>query len=123
MGRLTLRNVFGRARCKKNGTKFCYETDECLYCKHNDEILERLANYEDMEEQGRLITLPCAVRSRIYFILENGEIDSQLIDNVQTALFFKDINDNLIRGFYLTKEEAEAKLKELEGGVNHERNE
>lgn len=61
-----------------------------------------------------VIVLPCAVRSRIYFILENGEIDSQLIDNVQTALFFKDINGNLIRGFYLTKEEAEARLRELE---------
>lgn len=58
MGRLTLRNVFGRARCKKNGTKFCYETDECLYCKHNDEILERLARCEDLEEQGRLIVTP-----------------------------------------------------------------
>ena len=77
--------------------------------------IKKLAHYEDLEEQGRLIELPCAVRSRVYFILENGEIDSQLIDNVQTALFFKDINGNLIRGFYLTKEEALAKLKELEG--------
>lgn len=86
--------------------------------RRHDKAWLKLAHYEDMEEQGRLIELPCAVRSRIYFILENGEIDSQLIDNVQTALFFKDINGNLIRGFYHTKEEAERKLEELEGDSN-----
>lgn len=116
MGRLTLRSVFGKARCKKNGTKFCYETDECLYCKHNDEILERLAHYEDLEEAGRLIELPCALDTVVYYI---GQ-DYKGVNEIHSMqLFTYDSCINIGKGIggwlYLTKEEAERKLTELEG--------
>ena len=121
MGRLTIETI---AQLKEF---VCYHRTLCddAICRKEEgcfvnwaiEGLQELQHYKDLEEQGRLIELPCAIRSRIYFILENGEIDSQLIDNIQTALFFKDINGNLIKGFYHTKEEAEARLKELENEV------
>ena len=114
MGRLTLRNVFGKARCKKNGTKFCYETDECLYCKHNDEILERLAHYEDLEEQSRLIELPCAVGDTVWDI---GSVfgKTPVRHKIETQIYALFVKNLFGQRFFLTKEEAEAKLKELEG--------
>lgn len=94
----------------------------------------KLAEYEDLEEQGRLLRLPCKVgdtvyvihyidrryvicshviskfvimpyrfpRVQIYFEKENGFITSDFEGQVNENLFF-------------TKEEAEAKLKEMEG--------
>ena len=38
-------------------------------CKWNDAVWEKLASYEDMEEQHRLIELPCAIGSTIYIIV------------------------------------------------------
>ena len=127
MGRLTLRNVFGKARCKKNGTKFCYETDECLYCKHNYEILERLAHYEDLEEAGRLIELPCAVGDTVW-VVDLG-VDKKITKQIDGEMWHRVVRERNItercfvisdygqlgRYVFLTKEEAEAKLKELEG--------
>ena len=126
MGRLTLRNVFGRARCKKNGTKFCYETDECLYCKHNDEILERLAHYEDLEEQGRLIELPCAVGDTVWMVIDNRDFKRRMKDYCPSAEELPELNivehnfsllllSSIGKTVFLTKEEAEAKLAELKG--------
>lgn len=76
----------------------------------NREIYEKLKYYEDMEEQGKLKKLGCAVGSRVYFLLLNGEIDSQFIDNIQTALYFSDEDGNLKKGFYRTEEEAANEL-------------
>ena len=35
-----------------------------------DEIADRLAYYEDLEEQGRLVVLPCKVRDKLFFVLD-----------------------------------------------------
>lgn len=35
-------------------------------CDHIRTALEKLAHYEDLEEQGRLIELPCAVEDIVY---------------------------------------------------------
>lgn len=81
--------------------------DGCLL----QEVFDKLAHYEDMEEQGRLIELPCAV-GEIVWIARDGV-------PVQESIFFREsdilclVEDGYIFG--TTKEEAEAKLKELEG--------
>lgn len=105
------------------------------------DLRERLAEYEDLEEQGKLLKLPCAVRDRIYVIdtderLSNKEIKIYDIDNIVitsdgTILLKYDAHDGVIceseniitdkpyLDFYrcfLTREEAEATLKELERG-------
>nr|DAV62635.1 MAG TPA: Transcriptional regulator protein (SplA) [Caudoviricetes sp.] len=93
---------------------------------HNRMALDKLATYEDLEEQGRLIKLPCKVGDTVYVIvgknisvqkIQRATIDSEMKIEFCTkrrglALF--DIGKTV----FLTKSEAEAKLKELRGGEN-----
>lgn len=37
-------------------------------CDHIRTALEKLAHYEDLEEQGRLIELPCKIGDTVYYI-------------------------------------------------------
>lgn len=55
MSRLTKRNATLKASCKENSTYDCLLEDDCITCDCNNKILEKLAHYEDLEEQGRLI--------------------------------------------------------------------
>ena len=52
MSRLTLRDKNGKANPQKK-------------VNHQD-LIEKLAHYEDLEEQGRLIELPCSVGDTVY---------------------------------------------------------
>lgn len=89
------------------------------------DALRKLAHYEDLEEQGRLIELPCAVGDTVYWISES---DACLFCNgpcyercEEGALKIKEIPfklhvlNEIGEIIFLTKEEAEAKLKEMEG--------
>ena len=81
-------------------------------------ILEKLAEYEDLEEQGRLPKLPCKVGDDVYYILEIPNKTPCVIDKCTFEL--SDIN-KIGKTLFLTREEAEAKLKELRG-INSETN-
>lgn len=81
--------------------------------RHN--VLQKLADYEDLEEQGRLIKLPCKVGDDVYYILGIPNETPCTIDKCTFEL--SDIN-KIGKTLFLTKEEAEAKLKELRGGEN-----
>lgn len=41
--------------------------------KKEKEVIERLAYYEDLEENGRLNKLPCAIGNKLFFIKKLGE--------------------------------------------------
>lgn len=103
----------------------------------------KLAEYEDLEEQGLLLRLPCKVGDTVWCIEEDdysgmifmsmcgdyviassqyahlkGAFDAQIKEmaleskenyGVETYIFHKD-------DVFLTKEEAEAKLREMEVG-------
>lgn len=103
--------------------------DSCMKiipCKWYTKAIEKLKRYEDLEEQGRLIKLPCKVGDTVYVIvrknisvqkIQRATIDSEMKIEFCTkrrgfALF--DIGKTV----FLTKSEAEAKLKELRGGEN-----
>ena len=98
----------------------------------------KLKDYEDLEEQGRLIKLPCKVGDTVYVngVLGCGEAERYRVIRVDyhstlgtgknefyiEALLCTDPDSSI--GFYdkwfgktvfLTKSEAEAKLKELRG--------
>lgn len=64
MDRLTRRLVDGRADCAYCDGEFDNEGN----CKNNCELrakqLERLAELEEVEEQGRLVMLPCKAGQR-----------------------------------------------------------
>ena len=96
-----------------------------------ERIIERLAEYEDAEEQGLLLRLPCKIGSILYQPTNNGineyytiglcfdiprnkfmyEVTYNVgLDWYKTTCDFDYINDVV----FLTREEAENKLKEME---------
>ena len=96
---------------------------DCTF-KIRGDVIDKLADYEDLEEQGRLIKLPCKVGDTVYVIvgknisvqkIQRATIDSEMKIEFCTkrrgfALF------EIGKTVFLTKSEAEAKLKELRGG-------
>lgn len=99
-------------------------------------LRETLKKYEDLEEQGRLIKLPCKVGDKIFldfagfgkdidkFTVKDFHLDC--FEDGETILFCDyESNDKTLSGqidvmefgktVFLTKSEAEAKLKELRG--------
>lgn len=83
-------------------------------------ILQKLAYYEDLEESGRLIELPCAVGDTVYDIADK-KIRKQIVDGIEYMAdgFFIYANEDEWLGrlgdlVFLTKAEAEAALKESE---------
>ena len=89
-------------------------------------LIERLGKYEDLEEQGRLIKLHCKVRDTIYGLHKAMvcELDTETIGISKMPsgeiLYLIDgwelDKGDFGKTVFLTKSEAEAKLKELRGG-------
>lgn len=111
--------------CKYN-YRYC---DNALEnCPTIAKIFEKLADYEDAEEQGLLLRLPCKVGDTVwnysYFGLmkykvmhlgfnKNGDLYFDCECGVAYAIrcYIEDFSKTV----FLTKAEAEAKLKEMEG--------
>ena len=91
--------------------------------------IDKLKDYEDAEEQGLLLKLPCKVGTHIYIINHYWIDEGQIIglaecDDVDCACFkvYEDPDtysmvafDEFGKTWFLTEEEAERKLKELQG--------
>lgn len=118
------------------------------YSKANyNKILTKLGDYEDLEEQGRLIKLPCKVGDTVYCIFTrytrctfgNEEFDEYSCQGCEYECDSKKENyvqdmkaysldwivtnlKNIGKTVFLTESEAEAKLKELRGGENESSN-
>lgn len=98
------------------------------------QVYFKLKDYEDLEELGRLVKLPCKVGDKIFldfagfgkdvdmFTVKDFHLDC--FKNGETILFCDyESNDGILSGqidvmefgktVFLTKSEAEAKLKEL----------
>ena len=99
MERLTVRDITGCPFCQSAGYL---------------ELLEKLASYEDAEEQGRLVILP----EKLYGFYEwdvtgvryyDGEITAYCVKNerVEFIIYASEIGKTV----FLTREEAEAALK------------
>ena len=76
-------------------------------------LVSQLKEYKELEEQGRLLELPCAVGSRVYELYQfmgegPWEIDVHIIR-------LEDL-EKIGKTVFLTPEEAEATLKELKEG-------
>lgn len=108
--------------------------EPCEMSAHHSRIaLERLAAYEDAEEQGLLLRLPCKVGDTIYEVsYENRKYICEHIVNQFVYIAYRkprieiycegengflssSITGQLDEGLFLTREQAEAKLKEMEG--------
>lgn len=90
----------------------------------NFKAIKKLADYEDLEEQGLLVRLPCKVGDDLYCIV-NGEVKKLKVHSFGVPDFeITDIEFKYVDGFkivrfvgevgktvFLTREEAEKKLE------------
>ena len=139
MERLTDRNADGNYFYPK-----CFEkcdglgaSRKCDNCEITTSICEKLGKYEDLEEQGRLIKLPCKVGNTVYrYVEEKGCVLEYTVWNISMSAYESGGIDIVIEGcaesedevedefslslidfkneFFNTKSEAEQKLKEME---------
>ena len=89
-------------------------------------IIERLAEYEDLEEQGLLLRLPCPIGTTVYNttcwddVTEKVEVDGETLyrivhrHKVSKSTFSLGDIYNFGKTVFLTQAEAEQQLKEME---------
>ena len=89
------------------------------------DLREKLKEYEDLEEQGRLIKIPLEAYCIVDFEVRKGFVLEETYHMSRKPLLVVRYDDNSLKSHsgylgisvFLTKSEAEAKLKELRGGV------
>lgn len=115
----------------------CFYAD-CNTCEFMQKAWNKLAHYEDLEEQGRLIELPCKVGDTVYSIV-SGKVNKSIVCNylISKSQCFLDIEYQIRDVFYndgrletiavrlqygkyifTSRAEAEAKLKEMSSSEN-----
>ena len=97
----------------KGGVAFTFDLD--ITCRPSEaqkilKLAERLKEYEDLEEQGLLLKLPCKVGDTVYLIKSDGRVVPRTADMQFLGVLWDDYG----KEWFLTQEEAEAKLKESE---------
>ena len=123
-----------------NGKIWITDNDETRKIGQKEAAYKKLKAYEDLEEQGRLVILPCKVGDTVYCIFNrytkctfnNEEFDECSCQGCEYECDSKKENyvqdmraysldwivtnlKNFGKTVFLTKSEAEAKLKELRG--------
>lgn len=145
--RLTNNKTYCEQQCDygEHGECFFDSVEESFDCFER-KIYEKLKEYEELEEQGLLVRLPCKVGNRTYQIVTKSERINKGGCTCCTTAFGSDCNCDyyieddeecinltgnksyqiISRGFqikdfydfgktvFLTKEEAEQKIKEME---------
>ncbi len=98
-------------------------------CEKIDAVYRKLKEYEDAEEQGLLLRLPYPLGTEyIYFVdikdrkvyrLDAEKIEVNMTPIRKKILYtvdgFEFLFEDFEKAVFLTREEAEAKLKEMEG--------
>ena len=128
MERLTDKNIVGKYFYPK-----CFEkcdglgaSSKCDNCEIMTSICEKLGKYEDLEEQGRLVKLPCKIGTEVYDITWWDNVQEKVV--VKGKAYYRTVHkhkitklpftysdiDNFGKTVFLTKSEAEQKLKEME---------
>ena len=127
MERLTTRNIAGVAVYKHP-----FECEQCgdtiwrLPDYGNGSPTEKLAAYEDAEEQGLLLRLPCKIGTKVFNITWWDDVQKKVV--VKGKTYYRTIHkhkvskstfgytdiDDFGKTVFLTKSEAEQKLKEME---------
>lgn len=125
MERLTEKNDVGSHYFPK-----CFEkcgglgaSGKCDNCENTISVCEKLGAYEDAEEQGLILRLPCKVGSNIYRITDDG-VEVAVCREMTVAdkeMYIESVTlcdwisfDEIGKSVFLTRDEAEAKLKEME---------
>lgn len=97
-------------------------------CEQLAEWLEKSKEYQQLEEQGKLVKLPCKIGTEVYDITWWDNVQEKIV--VKGKVYYRTVHknkvtklpftysdiDNFGKTVFLTKSEAEAKLKELRCG-------
>ena len=134
MERLTKRGCLGITYNERRNIMCSTYCDNCSKgagdCDTIKDMINRLAELEDLEEQGLLVRLPCKVEDSLYCIV-NGEVKKLKVHSFGVPAFgITDIEFKYVDGFkilrfigelgktvFLTREEAEKKLEELKNEI------
>ena len=115
MERLTKRKQDGRVGFAVSGTP---SENMCKF----PIVLDKLCEYEDLEEDGRLIKLPCKVGDKVWVPFIDGNIEEIRVKGIAigtTGKVILSLNDHILnkvwgdeigKTIYLSKEEAEKHL-------------
>lgn len=117
MERLTERykkQVFCNADCSE-----MIDYAEDCECPHLQKMKEKLAYYEDLEEQGWLLKLPCKVGDEVWEICRSltfGEVGDkeEVWHRIERREFTLSMLGYFGKTIFLTKAEAEKALAEME---------
>lgn len=119
----------------KNDRLFTGQINITAMCRDLIPKMKALKRYEDLEQDGRLLELPCKVGDTVYEVqeirhrIQTLEIISIYIGRIGEIFFNWELKDGIgiyknVKGFgmsnlgktvFLTQEAAEAALKEMEG--------
>lgn len=97
-------------------------------------LLKQLKEYRHLEEQGRLVKLPCKIGTKVYNTTWWGDVQEEVI--VAGKTYYRTDRRHIVsestfdyfdieefgKTVFLTREEAEERLKELRGGENESNN-
>lgn len=144
MERLTERykdRIVNTVLIRECGDKLCKDICDDIECDCSkcelEKALEKLADYEDLEEQGLLVRLPCKVGDMVWDndfgypesyeikAFSYGFCDSYVEPNIEDEIIFyyENYNGSITGAFpmselgktvFLTREEAVKKLEEME---------
>lgn len=90
-------------------------------------IIDKLGKFEDAEEQGLLLRLPCKVGDTIYQVNSASAIDKHIVtaigiypskviictENYRTGIGYSFDANRIGKRYFLTQEEAEQALKQM----------
>lgn len=126
MGKLTIDEIIGHCERKTEQYERLFgkerlETTPLIssvikeYWEHKQvsEYLKKLKEYQQLEEQGRLIKLPC---KDVYFIVDINNLKYAMVMKRpirELAIYEIESIDKENCKYFSTEEKAEAKLKEL----------
>ena len=117
MERLTYRTELGVSIDKNEDCPTCSACWNCNIpprkCGYISDALKKLADYEDLEEQDRLVKLPC---KDVYFVIDINNPKYAMVTKRpirELAIYEIEDIDKENRKYFSTKEKAEVKLKEL----------
>lgn len=92
-----------------------------------NKLSEKLGRYEDAEEQGLLLRLPCKVGDEIYWLDHQNFINKSIVNCIYVECGLGGIRietltcdlclNELGKTVFLTKEEAEKALEDMKGKV------
>ncbi len=96
--------------------EYCKATEECADCTNCaiNKCFNRLGEYENLEEQGKLLKLPCVVGDTIYILntLPSGKVVLTETKADTFIIALSVMEKRFGKTVFLTKSEAEQAVKE-----------